>query len=266
MNKLSTLQDAVSSVHDGMALALGGNTLNRAPMEAVREIVRQGLKHLRLIKTAGGLDVDLLCLGECLESVDAGFISLETEYGLAQHYRRAVQSGAVAAHEHACYTVISALRAAACGIPFMPVRGLQISDLRKVNDYFAEVTDPFSGEKLAAVRALLPDVAILHVQKADAAGNALLEGPKYDDVLMSRAAKRVILTAETIVDDHWFSRSEIKADIPHFLVSHVVRCPLGAFPGSCYGAYGPDDPELRAYIALENREQLLDMIGGEIHP
>ena len=244
-------------------VALGGNTLNRAPMEAVLELVRQGKKRLRLVKTAGGLDVDLLSLGGCLDSVDAGFISMETEFGLAQHYRRAVQSGVLKANEHACYTVISALRAGAYGIPFMPVRGLQISDLRRVNDYFADVKDPFSGETLAAVRALKPDVAVIHVQKADSRGNALIEGPKYDDILMTRAAGRVILTAEEIVEDNRFARNTTKADVPHFMVSHVVRARMGAFPGSCYGAYEPDEQMIRKYTALENGEQLRELIGEE---
>ena len=261
MNKLCSIREAIRTLQDGEMVALGGNTLNRAPMEAVLEIIRQGKRELRLVKTAGGLDVDLLSLGDCLASVDAGFISLETEYGLAQHYRRAVQGGRVKANEHACYTVISALRAGAYGIPFMPVRGLQISDLRRVNDYFADVTDPFSGEKLAAVRALRPDTAIIHVQRADAAGNALIDGPKYDDILMTRAARRVIVTAETIVEDGWFSRGEVKADVPHFMVSHVVRCRLGAFPGSCYGVCEPDGAMIRKYLALESAEQLRDMIG-----
>ena len=261
MNKLCSIREAVASVPDGAMIALGGNTLNRAPMEAVLEIVRQEKKHLRLVKTAGGLDVDLLSLGGCLDSVDAGFISLETEYGLAQHYRKAVQSGSVKANEHACYTVISALRAAAYGIPFMPVRGLQISDLRRVNDYFADVKDPFGGETLAAVKALRPDVAVIHAQRADANGNALIDGPKYDDILMSRAAERVIVTAETIVEDSFFRRSDVKADIPHFMVSHVVRAPLGAFPGSCQGAYAPDEQTIRKYAALENAEDLRAMIG-----
>ena len=261
MDKLCSMREAVGSLSDGEMIALGGNTLNRAPMEAVLEMIRRGLRRLKLVKTAGGLDVDLLCLGGCVESVDAGFISLETEYGLAQHYRRAVQSGTVIANEHACYTVISALRAGACGIPFMPVRGLQISDLRKVNDYFRDVMDPFSGEKLAAVKALRPDAAIVHAQKADSRGNALLEGPKYDDVLMTRAAKRVIVTAEEIVPEDWFAKGDVKADIPHFLVSHVVRARLGAFPGGCSGQYGPDDRMIRAYLALKTPEELKTMIG-----
>ena len=261
MNKLCSIQEAIASISDGAMIALGGNTLNRAPMEAVLEIVRQRKRHLRLVKTAGGLDVDLLSLGECLDSVDAGFISLETEYGLAQHYRKAVQAGSIKANEHACYTVISALRAAAYGIPFMPVRGLQVSDLRRVNDYFADVKDPFGGEMLAAVKALRPHVAVIHVQQADVKGNAMIEGPKYDDLLMSRAAKRVILTAETIVEDNRFSRSDAKADIPHFMVAHVVRARLGAFPGSCYGAYEPDEQTIRRYAELTDADGLRTMIG-----
>ena len=78
---------------------------------------------------------------------------------------------------------------------------------------------------------------------------------------MSRAAKRVILTAETIVGDSFFSRSEVKADIPHFMVSHVVRTRLGAFPGSCFGVYGPDDRTIRKYAELENADGLRAMIG-----
>ena len=119
----------------------------RPPREedTIRTLLRENAAHK--VKTAGAMDVDALCLAGCAASVDAGFISYESQYGLAQRYRRSVQSGLVRANEHACYTVISALRAASYGIPFMPVRGLKVSDLRKVNDYFADVTDPFTGEE-----------------------------------------------------------------------------------------------------------------------
>ena len=179
MNKLCTLAEAISLVHDGDSVGLGGNTLNRAPMAAVFELIRQGRKNLRVVKTAGAMDVDALCLGGCAGVVDAGFVSYESQYGLAQRYRSFVQKGLVRANEHACYTVISALRAASYGIPFMPVRGLKVSDLRRVNDYFADVTDPFTGETLAAVQAIRPDFAIVHAQTADANGNACFEGPPY---------------------------------------------------------------------------------------
>lgn len=256
MNKLTTLEQAVSLIGDGACVSLGGNTLNRAPMAAVFEMVRQKKRGLRVVKTAGAMDVDALCLAGCAASVDAGFISYESQYGLAQRYRRSVQSGLVRANEHACYTVISALRAASYGIPFMPVRGLKVSDLRKVNDYFADVTDPFTGETLAAVRAIRPDFAVVHAQIADSQGNAFFEGPKYEDVLLSRASQKVIVTAERIVGDGYFSGGGCKADIPHFLTATVVHVPRGAAPGACFGYYEPDDAFIRAFLELKDAEAL----------
>ena len=256
MKKLCTIEEAIALIKDGDCVGLGGNTLNRAPMEAVFEIVRQGRKNLRIVKTAGAMDVDALCMGGCVSTVDAGFISYESHYGLAQRYRLSVQKGLVKANEHACYTVISALRAASYGIPFMPVRGLKISDLRKVNDYFADVTDPFTGETLAAVQAIQPDFAIIHAQIADAQGNALIEGPKYEDVLFSRASKKVIVTAERIVGDGWFAASGQKADIPHFMTAAVVHARTGAAPCACYGHYQPDDKVIRAFLDLEDEAAL----------
>ena len=91
--KLCSLEEALASVGDGALTGLGGNTLNRAPMAAVREMIRQGKRKLHLVKTAGGMDIDLLCQAGCVSTVDAGFISYESEFGLAQFYRKAVQQG-----------------------------------------------------------------------------------------------------------------------------------------------------------------------------
>ncbi len=256
MSKLTDLTQAIRLIPDGALLGMGGNTLNRAPMAAAMEMARQKKRGLRLVKTAGGMDIDLLCFAGCAASVDAGFISYETEYSLCQHYRRAVQEGAVKANEHACYTVISALRAASYGIPFMPVRGLKVSDLVAVNDYFAAVTDPFTGETLNAVKAIRPDVSIVHAQLADKRGNALIEGPEYDDVLLTRASKTVIVTAERIVGEEYFTRSEVKACIPHFLVSAVVHAPRGASPGACCGCYGVKNEDIRSFLNLGGTGEL----------
>jgi glutaconate CoA-transferase subunit A len=250
------MEKAIALVPDGALLGLGGNALNRAPMAAVMELALQKKQGLRLVKTAGGMDVDLLCLAGCVKSVDAGFISYETEYSLCQNYRKAVQEGAVKANEHACYTVISALRAASYGIPFMPVRGLQVSDLVAANDYFAAVTDPFTGETLNAVKAIRPDVSIVHAQVADSLGNALIEGPKYEDVLMSRASKTVIVTAERIVSDDYIVQSGVKANIPHFLVGAVVCAPRGAAPGALNVAYGVSDGDIRSFLKLNSAGDL----------
>ncbi|MBP5160081.1 MAG: CoA transferase subunit A, partial [Lachnospiraceae bacterium] len=139
MDKLVSLRDAVSLIKDGDVVAIGGNVLHRAPMAACMEIASQKKRNLKLVKTAGAMDVDLLCLAGCAESVDAGFVSYESEYSLAQNYRAAVQKGVVKGNEHACYTVISALRAGAAGVPFMTVKGLMYGDLIEVNHYFMRI-------------------------------------------------------------------------------------------------------------------------------
>ena len=135
-----------------------------------------------------------------------------------------------------------------------------------VRRYFADVTDPFTGETLAAVQAIRPDFAIVHAQTADANGNACFEGPPYEDVLLSRAAKKVIVTAERIVGDGWFSAGEQKADIPHFMTAAVVHAPRGASPCACYGYYEPNDSLIRAFLALDGEAALHDFIRGRGEP
>lgn len=256
MDKLKTLQQAAREIENGDTVFIGGNALHRSPMAMVRELARAQKKDLHLVKTAGAMDVDLLCLAGAVSTVDAGFISYESEFSLANHFRRAVQEGRVTMHEHACYTVISALRAASYGIPFMPVEGLKAGDLLEANDYFQEVIDPFSGQKIYAVKAIRPDVAIIHVQEAERNGNALIRGPKFEDVLASRAAKKVIITAERIVPDNRFFHSREKADIPHFLVDAVVKCPRGAFPCSCPESYDIDRHNLNRFKEIKDASEL----------
>ena len=262
MSKLVTLSEAVRLIQDGDMVAIGGNVLHRAPMALVREILRQKKRNLRIVKTAGAMDVDILCMGDCVSSVDAGFISYETEYSLASHYRMAVQSGKVAGKEHACYTVMSALRAASAGIPFMPVKGLVISDLIEANDYFARIKDPFSEDMITVVKALRPDVALIHVHEADVNGNAYIEGPIFDDVLMSRASKKVILSAEKIVPANKFAFSQNKAQIPHFMVEAVVKAEKGALPCSCLPSYDVDRKHLEYFKRCETKEDLLAYLGN----
>ncbi len=251
-----TLSEAAGLVKDGDTVAIGGNVLHRAPMALVREIVRQGKRNLHIIKTAGAMDVDLLCMGDCAVSVDAGFVSYETEYSLASHYRRSVESGKVKGNEHACYTVISALRAASAGIPFMPVKGLMASDLIEENPYFTRIKDPFSEEMVTVVKAIRPDIALIHVHEADGSGNAFIEGPLYDDILMSRAAKKVILSAERIVPDQKFAFGREKAQIPHFLVAAVVKAEKGALPCSCLPNYDIDRGHLDHFKCCQTKEDL----------
>lgn len=260
MKKITSLKSAIEKIHDGDMVSFGGNVLHRAPMAAVREIARQGKKNLRLVKTAGAQDIDLLCAMGCVESVDAGFISYETKYGLANHYRKGVQSGTIKGNEHACYTVICALRGASMNVPFMPVKGLNAGDLLIKNDYFVVVEDPFSGEPITLVKSLVPDVAIIHVHECDEKGNAIIYGPKFEDKLLSRAAKKVILTTEQIVPE---SRTRLHADridIPGFLVDTIVHIPNGASPSSCYKKYDIDGNSISSFMAITSKEEMMNYL------
>jgi glutaconate CoA-transferase subunit A len=248
IDKRTTLAAAIASVPDGARVALGGNTLHRGPGAAVHEIVRQGKRGLEIVKTAGAYDVDLLCAAGCVTAVSAGFIGYETPFGMAPAYRQAVESGKVEGREHACATVIAGLRAAIQGVPFMPVAGLHGSDLPAARGFQA-IADPYTGVKVYVVPSLVPDVAILHVQEADTVGNGRIVGTRFEDVLMAQAARRVILTAERLVDGLAFAEVPETVAIPSFLVDAVVEAPGGAWPFSCTPGYGYDTEYLAAWVA-----------------
>ncbi|PKM66756.1 MAG: CoA transferase subunit A [Firmicutes bacterium HGW-Firmicutes-2] len=255
MKKIISCSKAIATILDGSYLAIGGNVLHRAPMALIREIARQKKRNLKLVKTAGAHDIDVLVRAKCVASVDAGFISYETEYGLATYYRKAVESGEIKANEHACYTVISALNAAKIGVPFMPCRGIMISDLVEANDYFEKIMDPFSDEEITVIKAIKPDVAIIHVNACDEDGNAIIEGPNFEDVLMSRASKRIILSTEKIISKAQVRLNPEKIVIPSFLVESVVVSPRGCAPGSLPGKYEVEDTVIRNF--LEKKDDMM---------
>lgn len=254
--KLKTLADAVGAVQDNQIVALGGNTLHRGPCAVVHELVRRRVRGLEIVKTAGAYDVDLLCATGVAGAVSAGFVGFETAFGLAPSYRRTVENGAVEAKEHACYTVIAGLRAAIQGVPFMPVAGMIGSDVLAARD-FRLVVDPYSGQQVVAAPAIVPDVAVIHVQEADEFGNARIVGTRFEDVLMAQAARHVIVTAERIVDGRDFEANPEIVAIPGFLVAAVVETPRGAWPCSCAGEYDYDADFLAAYIAASKDPETL---------
>lgn len=257
-SKLQTLTAAADLLPPGeRTLALGGNSLHRVPHAFVRALARREDLALHLVKTAGAYDIDLLCLAGLVSAVSAGFVGYETEFGLARHYRRAVESGAAEGREHACYTVIASLRAAAYGVSYLPVRGLAGSDLPGARN-FSWVEDPYgSGDRMVAIPAIRPDLAVIHVQEADERGNGVIRGPKNEDLLMVRAAKQVLLTTERIVATEELSVPLDHVDIPSVLVDAVVLSPRGAWPGSCDGHYEVDPEGVAALQGLGDREELL---------
>ena len=257
LDKRMNLRDAVAAIPNGARIALGGNSIQRAPSAAVHELVRQGKRGLEIVKTAGAYDIDLLAGTGVASSVSAGFVGFETLLGMAPSYRRTVEGGTVEAREHACYTVIAGLRAAIQGVPFMPIAGMFGSDLPTARG-FRTMTDPYTGSPVVVIPALQPDVAIIHVQEADRFGNARIIGTHFEDVLMAKAAKRVIVTTERIVDGAAFETTPELVAIAGFLVEAVVEAPQGAWPCGCAGEYDADLPFLTAYVAASKSAATLD--------
>lgn len=256
MSKQTTLQKAVASIQDDSLLALGGNALHRSPLAFVYELLRQEKKDLSVIKTAGALDVDLLAAAKSLRSVYGGYIGFEM-FGLAPSYRKGVQDGEIVVHEHACASVIAGLRASIYGVPFQPINGFEGSELPELTGLIRKVTCPFTAKETAVVEALRPDVAVIHANIADEKGNAFIDGALFEDLIMVKAAKRVIVTAEKIIaSDSW----KVTPQIPGFLVESVVHAEKGAAPGSCAPSYGIDEDEVKLY--LQNPESFLEKVKG----
>ncbi|MCD8510474.1 MAG: CoA transferase subunit A [Bacillus sp. (in: Bacteria)] len=253
--KLLDLESAARLIDDGTVLALGGNVLHRSPSAFARELARQGRKNIEVVKTAGAYDIDLLCAAGVIKAVSAGFVGYENEFGLCPNYRKQVEAGMIEAKEHACYTVITALRAASYGVSFLPINGLQGSDVPEARGLL-KVKDPYAETSYVAIPAINPDWAVLHVHEADTAGNARIIGQAFEDVLMTRAAKNVIITSERIVDSSKFEKTPELVSIPGFLVHGVVHVPKGAAPASCPGQYGYDSQEIKKFLSLTSRNDL----------
>lgn len=255
MSKLISLSESVNLINDGDTVSFGGNVLHRSPNRVAKEIALQNKKNLHLVKTAVAYEVDLLSAANALEKVTVGFVGYESEFGLCKHYRNRVESGELKVDENACYTVITALRASSYGVPFLPVRGMLGSDLIETIG-FKLVKDPYSGEELVAIKQIKPNIAFIHVQEADIYGNARIIGPKYEDVIIAKAADKVVITCEKIVDGCVFEKTPELVDISSVVVDYVVELPNGAKPGSCPEYYDIDKDELKNFKSTASEDVL----------
>ena len=143
----------------------------------------------------------------------------------------------------------------------MPVAGMFGSDLPAASG-FRTVRDPYSGQEVCVIPRIAPDWAVLHVHEADEQGNARVFGTPFWDRIMSRAADRLIVTAERIIPTADFVRQPELTLVPGFLVAAVVAAPGGAWPGACWPDYGIDEVAVRDYLAAsQDSARLMDYLG-----
>jgi len=242
-DKLTNLRDAIAqNVVDGISVAMGCALESLIPFAASHEIIRQRRKALTLIGPISDIQFDQLIGAGCVSKIVASWVG-NVAAGLGHNYRRAAEEGVpnpIEIEEHSNFTIGLGLQAAAAGLPFLPTRSIRGSDFA-AGSQFQMIACPFTGESLLAVRAIQPDVAIVHAQRADRHGNAHVWGNFGVTREAALAAKRVIVTCEEIVDHEMILRDPNRTLIPGFAVSSVVHAPLGAFPSPIQGYSRRDD-------------------------
>ena len=247
MSKQLTIREAIAElVPDGASVALGLQLEQMIPFAAGHEIIRQKKRGLTLIGPISDILFDQLIGAGCVEGVIAAWVG-NVMMGSAYNFRRAVEGGKLKVTSLTNFSVALALQGGAMGVPFLPTRTALGSDVAKDNEFFQGMESPFGCEKLHAVKALNPDVAIVHVQRADREGNAHCWGNLGVMVEAVRAARRVLVVAEEIVEPEVISSDPNRTVIPGFLVNAVVECRMGAHPSPVQGYSSRDDAYFQQY-------------------
>ncbi|MCR4405121.1 MAG: CoA transferase subunit A [Candidatus Acetothermia bacterium] len=252
-DKLMSEHEAVERfVHDGDYIGFELYGTVRCPMSISREIVRQGKKRLRL--AGQGLnELDLLIAAGLVEKLDLTYIGYEV-YGLSDILRRAAEGGKVKIVEWSNAAMAWRFKAAALGVPFIPVRSMLGTDTFRYSAAKA-ARCPFTGLKLTLLPALILDVGIIHVHRADRYGNCQIDGISGFAIEMARASKRLIISAEEIIPTEEIRRYPERTVIPYFLVDAVVHAPFGSHPGDMAYMYDRDAEHLKEFLEAAKTEE-----------
>jgi len=253
--KVMSLDAAAGLVRDGEHVAIGGCTLSRTPMAMIWALIRARRKNLTISRSITSTEGDLLLAAGVSAHIITSWFSQGIVWGISKVMRHYTESRQACFEEWSHMSIGLRYRAGAMGVPFMPCRSMLGSDVgRHLGDAVKSMVCPFSGERIALLPALNPDVALIHVQRCDAYGNAQLDGLQFMDIDMAMAANRVILTSERIVSNDQIRRAPDQTRIPFFAVEAVVEAPIGAAPHECYGVYEPFFKSLDAYAEQISRD------------
>ncbi|MBI4737078.1 MAG: CoA transferase subunit A [candidate division NC10 bacterium] len=250
VEKLLTEREAISRcVADGDYIAYDFSSLTRGPQALVREIIRQRRKDLWVCAEFTLHETALLVGGGCASRIDVGFL------GYGSYIGRAVSEGHVRVFDWTNGALASRMLAGARGIPFMPVRNLLGTDTLR-HSGARVVHDPFTGDPVCLVPALNPDVFLVHVHQADAFGNARIFGTNLFALEAAMAARKVIVSAEEMVDSLEFRKDPSRTTLPYFLVDAVVHLPFGAYPAGLQARYELDLEHIDKLNAIQAEEQM----------
>jgi glutaconate CoA-transferase subunit A len=282
MNKVISLSDAVAQfVHDGDCVYAAGFT-HLIPFAAGHEIIRQGKANLILARATPDLIYDQMVAAGCARKVIFSYMG-NPGVGSLRIVRTAIEAGKLEWEEYSHFGMISRLQAGATGVPFMPMNPTAVGDLERANPLIRSVVDPYSNQAVTVVPALKPDVAIVHVQRCDAEGNAHIWGIIGEQKEAAFAAEHVLLTTEEIVDETVIRSDPNRTLIPGFIVDAVCHVPHCAHPSYTQGYYDRDnafylewdkisaDPAaVKAYLdewvyGVKDRETYWQKLDAEVH-
>jgi glutaconate CoA-transferase subunit A len=263
IDKCMSIHEAVKKfVKDGDLLAMGGFGHIRIPMAIIYEIIRQGRRNLVVVGKTAVHDIDVLIGAGCVSKVECAYAFGHELRGLSPAGRRAVETGeveVVAEISNAAYQW--RFLAGMMGIPFIPVRNLLGTDTFNKSSAIL-VRDPWSGKVVALVPAAYPDVALFHVPRCDKYGNAQIDGILVEDFELARAARRVLISTEEIIDEEEIRRDPRQTIIPFYLVDAVCEVPYGAHPTHMPHLYYFDEEHIHEWLTLtktvEGTEEYFD--------
>jgi glutaconate CoA-transferase subunit A len=251
VDKRMSAKEAVARfVPDGSYFATGGFGANRIPTAICHEVLRQRRRGLGFSGHTTTHDFQILCAGKAFDRLDAAYIVGLEARGLSPNARRYMQSGEVEVADWSNYALAARLRAAAEGVPYGLTRSMLGTDTFRRSAAKA-VECPFTGKTLCAVPALWPDVAAIHVHMADMYGNSVIKGISIADHELARAARRLIITTERIVDDAVIREDPTATSIPFYMVDAVVEVPNGSYPGNMPYLYFSDEEHLAEWMRVE---------------
>jgi len=258
-DKRTTVDKAIRKyVPDGSIVAMGGFGHIRIPMSLIYELVRQRKRDLTIIGKTAVHDIDILIGGGCVSRVEVAYTFGHELRGLSPCGRRAVESGQVeVTGEFSNAGQQWRFLAAAMGVPFMPMRSMLGTDTLK-HSSAKVIEDPWSGKPICLVPACYPDVALLHVHRCDIYGNAQIDGIMVEDFELSRAARRLIITTEEIIDHEEIQRQPWNTAIPFYLVDAVIEMPFGTHPTEMPLIYYFDEEHIAHWLKVSKTQEGTD--------
>jgi 3-oxoacid CoA-transferase subunit A/glutaconate CoA-transferase subunit A len=247
-DKTMSIKEAISKfVSNGDYLAMGGFGHVRISMSAVYEMIRQKKSDMAIAGKTAVHDIEILVAGGCIKRVDRAYSGAHEVRGLSPAFRRAAESGQIELQEWSNASFQWRFRAAAMGIPFMPTRILMGTDTFKYSGAKI-VKDPFTGMKVALLPACYPDIVFIHVHRCDVYGNCQIDGITIEDVDLSRAARKLVITTEKIIDTSEIRREPWRTTIPFYYVDAVCEVPFGSHPGNMPYEYYFDEEHIGMYM------------------